>query len=539
MTPKSWAQVPLGEVANLYQGFGFPKKLQGRDAGELGFYKVSDISRAVVAGNEHLGPAVHCISRAEAKALRATPLPKDSVVFARIGEAINLNRRALLPADALVDNNVIGTKARTGIEDRYLFYFLKTVKLGELSQATTVPAVRTSDIAAIKVPVAPTGEQKRIVSKLDELFSDIEEGERALERVQKLVERYRQSVLKAAVTGELTREWRQKHKGPLESGEALLQRILEARREAWEKAELAKMKANGRKEGAGWKAKYIEPLPPDATELPQLPERWVWARAEQLCDFITKGTTPAASDMKVGAGEVPYIKVYNLTFDRSLDFDKDPTFIAAETHRVLLARSRVLPGDVVMNIVGPPLGKVSVVPESFPEWNMNQAVCVFRPYAGVENQFLASYLLSRAAQDWYAKKSKATVGQVNLTLEVCRDTPVPIPPQSEQREIVELLSLELSRIAALAHSLQRDRAEATALRQSVLSAAFSGELVAQDTTDEPASELLSRLEDLRAAEQELTRVRAGLSKTQPLAQVMKEHGIQPKAQRRNRAPRGV
>jgi len=88
----------------------------------------------------------------------------------------------------------------------------------------------------------PSNEQKRIVSKIDELFSSIEDGERALERVRKLVERYRQSVLKAAVTGELTRAWRDRHAGELEFGEALLTRIIEARRKAWEKSELGKMK---------------------------------------------------------------------------------------------------------------------------------------------------------------------------------------------------------------------------------------------------------------------------------------------------------
>ena len=75
--------------------------------------------------------------------------------------------------------------------------------------------------------------------------------------MQKLVERYRQSVLKAAVTGELTRDWREKNKGKLESGEALLARILKARREAWEKAELDKMKAKGiTPANDKWKQKY-------------------------------------------------------------------------------------------------------------------------------------------------------------------------------------------------------------------------------------------------------------------------------------------
>ena len=81
------------------------------------------------------------------------------------------------------------------------------------SAANSPPSVQDGDVRGRRIPLAPPREQQRIASRIEELFSDIEAGERALERVQKLVERYRQSVLKAAVTGELTREWREKHKG--------------------------------------------------------------------------------------------------------------------------------------------------------------------------------------------------------------------------------------------------------------------------------------------------------------------------------------
>lgn len=112
MSRARWEITTLGCVAELYQGVGFPKDLQGRSSGELAFYKVSDISRAVMAGRETLGDAAHYISTTEAQKLRARVIPRDAVVFARIGEAINLNRRAVLPAPSLVDNNVIAAKAR-------------------------------------------------------------------------------------------------------------------------------------------------------------------------------------------------------------------------------------------------------------------------------------------------------------------------------------------------------------------------------------------------------------------------------------------
>lgn len=92
-----------------------------------------------------------------------------------------------------------------------------------------------------------------------------------------------------------------------------------------------------------------------------------YSRLEDLCFFITKGTTPPKATMTSGVGEIPFIKVYNLTFDNTLDFSIDPTFVNKDTHTKFLERSVTYPGDVLMNIVGPPMGKVSIVPELYPE----------------------------------------------------------------------------------------------------------------------------------------------------------------------------
>lgn len=301
-------------------------------------------------------------------------------------------------------------------------------------------------IGQIQVPLPAENTMQRIVSRIEELFSEIDEGKRALERVGRLVERYRQSVFKAAVSGELTREWRA--------------------------------------------TSVTEPYT-DGDK--SLPPGWTRMRAEDLCGFITKGTTPPANSMQAGDGAIPYIKVYNLTFDGSLDFSLDPTFIDEATHRGVLARSIVKPGDVLMNIVGPPLGKVSIVPATHHEWNMNQAVCVFRPHGRIDQQFLAYYLLSRVAQDWLGARAKASVGQVNLTLQICRDLPVPIPPMAEQRAIVELVASKLVLLKSMVASIRAETAKSGAMRQSILKAAFSGQLVQQDPDDEPTAALLARM----------------------------------------------
>lgn len=394
---------------------------------------------------------------------------------------------------------------RVEVEERavtkpFLSYTLKDALAGLYKKAHGSGMVHITKAKFDRHPVRlpPLNEQKRIVAKIDELFSRIDEGERALERVSTLVERYRQSVLKAAVTGELTRDWREACQAAgqlLESGEALLTRILTARREAWEQAELAKMHAKGiTPKDDTWKKEYRESAPPDISSLLDLPKGWTWAAAESLCESVHSGTTPERELLKAREKSgVPFIKVYNLTMDGVLDFSIDPTFVDRDHHRNRMVRSRTLPGDVLTNIVGPPLGKVSLVPDSYPEWNINQAVAAFRPRDSLLNRFLSFYLQSEVSQSWLRATTKTTTSQVNLAITTCRRLPIPVPPLAEQSRICDEVERLLSNANAAESTTYESMRRSDALRQSVLKAAFEGELVVQDPTDEPASILLQRI----------------------------------------------
>lgn len=387
----------------------------------------------------------------------------------------------------------------SAISTEWLLYLMMSP--GVYGQAKeNIKSVGTPDlglkrIQQFDVPLAPYAEQIRIVSKADEIFSRIDEGERALERAQTLVVRYRQSVLKAAVTGELTRAWREQRKGKLESGEALLARILKARRSAWEKAELDKMKAKGIKPaGDAWKQKYEEPSLPDTEDLPKLPPGWTWATAETVCVSVHSGTTPERDFLSaIQQDGVPFIKVYNLTMDGVLDFTISPTFVEANYHEKKMVRSHTYPGDVLTNIVGPPLGKVSVVPSTFPEWNINQAVAAFRVSSWLSNAFLSTYLQTEIAKSWLRSTAKTTTSQVNLAITTCRRLPVPVPPLDEQAHICDLMEKANSDIASVMHALNAGAMRSIALRQATLKSAFSGQLVPQNANDEPASALLERI----------------------------------------------
>ncbi len=224
---------------------------------------------------------------------------------------------------------------------------------------------------------------------------------------------------------------------------------------------------------------------------------WRIARAAEACGFITKGTTPA-SDQLLAQGDVPYLKVNNLTFRGRLDFSRSRTFITKHVHDNELSRSKVRPGDVLMNIVGPPLGKVAIVPDTYPEYNINQAIARFRPVPGVDARYLALLLRNPEILAWALKRAKTTAGQVNLTLELCRDLPLPIAPEAEQQQIAVAVDQALALSDNACIGIDAALGRAARLRQSILKKAFEGKLLPQDPNDEPASVLIERIRATRA-----------------------------------------
>jgi type I restriction enzyme, S subunit len=203
--PEGWRWVKLGEICKFYQGYGFPKSLQGVKIGKIPFYKVGDISRNVKNGSRYLKTCDNYIDETIVSKLKVVLFPINTIVFAKIGEALKLNRRAIIKISGIVDNNALGLKAQEAkCIDLYLYHFLNTVKLEGYSQATTVPSVRKSDIYNIEFPLPPINTQKIIVNKIEELLSDLNKGIENLKLAQQQLKTYRQTILKCAFDGKLT-----------------------------------------------------------------------------------------------------------------------------------------------------------------------------------------------------------------------------------------------------------------------------------------------------------------------------------------------
>lgn len=295
-----------------------------------------------------------------------------------------------------------------GVLPKYLFYILCSKDFRNhiecQCKGTNINNIKQSYILDYEIALPPRAEQERIVSKIEELFSELDKSAETLKDTKAKLEVYRQAVLKEAYKGN------------------------------WKKIKL-----------------------------------------EKLCYFITKGTTPSKENLS-STGEIPFIKVYNLTFNTSLDFTIDPTFVPRITHTGFLSRSIVYPGDVLMNIVGPPMGKVSIVPSTYPEWNINQAIARFRCNDNLNNKYLAYYLTFSETIEKMKSKAKATAGQFNLTLEICRNIEIPLPSAEKQRTMVSKIESRLSVCDSIERTIVASLQQAEAMRQSILKQAFEGRL---------------------------------------------------------------
>ncbi|MBT9314002.1 restriction endonuclease subunit S [Leptothoe spongobia] len=283
------------------------------------------------------------------------------------------------------------------IYNKYALYYLSLAvrEFKYKSRGTTINGVTKKQLSDLNFLLPPLAEQQRIVDKIEELFSELDEGIKSLKTTQQQLKIYRQAVLKWAFEGKLTAQWREEQQGKLESAETLLAQIKAEREQHYQKAlevwqvEVDVWEANekvGNKPTKQKKFKELKPISDDElNELPTVPNDWPYIRAEGISDFITKGTTPKKGELFEDTGDIPFIKVYNLTHVGSLDFFINPTFVNDSRHHGFLKRSQVLPGDVLMNIVGPPLGKVSLVSAIFSEWNINQAIVKYRTFNSISN----------------------------------------------------------------------------------------------------------------------------------------------------------
>jgi len=169
-----WSEGQLSDIATVLQGYGFPERYQGQKGGDYPFYKVSDISRSLAAGKVFIEESANYINESLLKELRARPIPEGSTVFAKIGEAIRSNKRAITTVPCLIDNNAAGVKRIKGkATDFFIYLVMEQISLIEHAGGV-VPSVNKSALESIPVKFPEIAEQHRIadcLTSLDDLIA--------------------------------------------------------------------------------------------------------------------------------------------------------------------------------------------------------------------------------------------------------------------------------------------------------------------------------------------------------------------------------
>lgn len=412
---------------------------------------------------------------------------------------VYLENIAFVPPD--LDGQIASTafavlRPREGIDARYLYWltrspqFIKAMIAAQ--RGNSPPAVQEGDVRGALIPIAPSSEQPRIAREIDTLFTDLDTAEAALGRAREGVEQFRASLLHAACTGALTAAWREANP-PTETGADLLRRILAERRATWERTEHARLTAKGAPpKGDAWKARYVESPTVENPAPFGLPDGWSLAPlAHLVIEGPTNGYSPKASTDGTGT------LALKLTATTRGRIDLGP--------KAVKQLGETIPADSNLFLSSGDL--------LFQRGNTPEYVGISAIYEGPEDTYIYPDLLIRVRLTdpnvvrWIWRVANAPLGRKymqdsasgtagtmpKITGSTIRNFPVPIPPIAELEQLHSLIDEGEDATQSATAYLDAATLALNNLRQSILHTAFTGRLVPQDPSDEPAAALLARL----------------------------------------------
>jgi type I restriction enzyme S subunit len=493
--------VPLDDLCQIVRGITFPTAEKRFASGEglIACLRTANVQATVDWRDLWFVPQ-HYVKSDEQLVALDDILISTANSYELVGKVSRVTQKRF---DSTLGAFISLLRAYKGVSAGFLYYQMTSEavqrSIRDMSSTTTnISNVSGAKLKTLKLQVAPAAEQNRIVTKLEELLSDLDAGVAELKAAQKKLAQYRQSLLKAAVEGALTAEWRAANK-PTETGAQLLKRILQERRARWEAKQLAKFKEQGKAPPKDWQKKYPEPVQPETTDLPELPQGWVWASLDMLGEIasgVAKGSKRAP---EVEVREVSYLRVANVQRGY-LDLSEVKTILATERD---IADLTLQAGDILFNEGGDrdKLGRGWVWRDEVSSCIHQNHVFRMRPYLAEVLPELISHQGNTFGKTWFQSAGKQTTNLASINMSMLRMFPVPLGPAAEQRVLLTQLELQIEQLNRQEQAVEIGLKQSTAQRQNILKAAFSGQLVPQDPSDEPASELLERIRAERAAQQ--------------------------------------
>ena len=410
----------------------------------------------------------------------------------------------LAQRDCCIGRGLAAIHSAGGVAPKFLLYLFRSIEpvLSGKGTGSTFKAITKGFVEGLEFNLPPLPEQDRIVAKIEELFSDLDKGVESLKAAREQLKVYRQAVLKHAFEGKLTAKWREENKDKLDTSEQLLARIKKERKARYErllrdwKATVKTWEESG---GAGKrpaKLKEIAHLSLAETEiLPSLPGGWSYLRLGLVINEPKYGTSKKCDYNYEGTGVLRIPNVVRGVVDASdlkgahFEEDEKRTY-ALRNSDILVIRSN---GSISI------VGKCAIISKAEEQYLYAGYLIRLRsnPVALLPD-YLAALLSSQLLRTQIEHKAKSTSGVNNINSGEIQSLIVPLCSLSEQEVVVERLSAGLSTTDAIEAEINNQLLKADALRHSILKTAFTGQLIAQDPSDEPASVLLERIRTERA-----------------------------------------
>ena len=427
--PENWCWTNWGECGEFVAGSGFKNEYQGFTNYDIPFYKVSSLKTANETG--YLCDNTNTVDETVRKKLKAALIPANSLLFAKIGEAIRLNRRAINTVPCCVDNNMMAFIPII-CQLKYAFYWSKGIDLYDFTNATTVPAIRKTDLEKISFPLAPLAEQQRIVDRIESLFTKLDEAKEKAQAVLDSFETHKAAILHKAFTGELTAKWRRTHGLSLDT--------------------------------------------------------WKEVAADSLFEYVTSGSRGWAKYYDE-SGAV-FIRMGNLDHG-TIELDFSDIQHVKLPNRAEGQRSRIRKNDILISITAD-VGMVGLVRNDDFEGYINQHIALARPVMSESAEFIAWYLVSDIGLKQMQEKQRGAT-KVGLSLNDIRALQLKIPLIEEQNEILKVIKMWIGKEQQSQEAAEAVLDQIDLMKKSILARAFRGELGTNDPSEESAVELLRQV----------------------------------------------
>ncbi|MEQ7415279.1 restriction endonuclease subunit S [Xanthomonas campestris pv. campestris] len=489
--PHGWNKATLGDLITLIVGGGTPSRnVAAYFDGNTPWFTVKDLkSLYPTDAEEHISD--------DAILLSATSLIEANTLI--IATRIALGKAIIPTVRCAINQDLKALYLGRDVPPKFILYWFMAndQMIKSHGSGTTVKGIRLEHVKEFPLKVPPAREQCRIVDRIEELLSYLDAGIAELKSAQRKLAKYRQSLLKAAVEGTLTADWRAAYAQNCETqetGAELLQRILTERRTRWEAKELAKFAEQGKTPPRDWKAKYPEPAAHVGTKPSNLPDGWTWATVDQLSVAQNYGSSAKTNEDGTG---IPVLRMGNIQ-EGELDLGK--LKFLPQNHGEF-PELFLEDGDILFNRTNSPelVGKTAVFRSQITPCSYASYLIKVRLSNHCSPELVSAYINSVFGRHWVKTVVTQQVGQANVNGSKLAALAVPLPPTDEQVEIARILVEQKK--ASFRHEAMVNRSlrQSTAQRKNILKAAFAGQLVPQDPNDEPASMLLERIRAERVA----------------------------------------